>query len=250
MYVTDPDGGPRPRTGERNALGGKVTYQYDGYEAAPAREISRPVPFATGRYLYRHVFKRALDLALVAIAALPVLMVVMPLAAILLVTGGSPFFVQERVGRDGRIFRMWKLRSMVPDAEARLAAHLATDSAAHAEWDAFQKLNADPRITRFGRFLRKTSLDELPQLWNVLRGEMSIVGPRPMLPDQQDRYPGTEYYALRPGLTGPWQVSSRNASSFADRAIFDRQYFHDLSLTTDLALILRTFRVLLTATGR
>jgi lipopolysaccharide/colanic/teichoic acid biosynthesis glycosyltransferase len=163
--------------------------------------------------------------------------------------GKSPFYTQPRVGRNGHIFRMWKLRSMVADADARLGAYLDSNPERRREWDETQKLRDDPRITRVGRIIRKTSIDELPQLWNVLRGEMSLVGPRPMMPDQQAIYPGTAYYALRPGITGFWQTSVRNESSFADRARFDAQYFRDLSLGTDLVVMLRTVRVVLCGTG-
>jgi lipopolysaccharide/colanic/teichoic acid biosynthesis glycosyltransferase len=141
------------------------------------------------------------------------------------------------------------MRSMVVDADARLADHLAADPAARAEWDATQKLKNDPRITRVGRVLRKCSIDELPQLWNVVTGDMSLVGPRPMMPQQQALYPGRAYFALRPGITGPWQVSKRNESTFAERAVFDEAYQRNLSFTTDLGLLMATVRVVLRGTG-
>ena len=112
-----------------------------------------------------------------------------------------------------------------------------------------QKLKNDPRITPLGRFLRRTSLDELPQLWNVLMGDMSIVGPRPMMCNQRALYPGTEYYVMRPGITGFWQTSARNESSFHERAGFDQAYYRAVSLRTDLAIIWRTFSVVLRGTG-
>jgi lipopolysaccharide/colanic/teichoic acid biosynthesis glycosyltransferase len=163
--------------------------------------------------------------------------------------GGAPFYRQDRIGRGGRLFRLVKIRTMVPGAEALLARHLAACPAARAEWDRTQKLARDPRVTRIGRLLRASSLDELPQLWNVLRGDMSLVGPRPMLPEQRALYPGRAYYALRPGLTGPWQVSARNRSGFADRAGFDQAYHAGLSLAGDLRLIAATVRVVLRRTG-
>ena len=226
-----------------------MTYQYRAYEALPilpeAIGPSRTAP----RGPYRRVFKRLFDILVVLVVALPVLAVVIPLALLVARDGTSPFYVQERVGRGGRVFRMWKLRSMVPDADARLAAHLAADPAARAEWDAYQKLRNDPRVTPVGRLIRATSLDELPQLWNVLTGDMSIVGPRPMMPSQRAIYPGTEYYDLRPGITGFWQISVRNEANFRERAEFDRSYHRALSLPTDLSVILRTFRVVVKATG-
>jgi lipopolysaccharide/colanic/teichoic acid biosynthesis glycosyltransferase len=139
---------------------------------------------------------------------------------------------------------------MVPNAEERLQEFLAKNEAARREWDAYQKLAHDPRITEFGQFLRKSSLDELPQLWNVLVGDMSLVGPRPMMLDQQDLYPGTAYYALRPGLTGTWQISDRNQSTFAQRAEFDADYERNLSFVKDLKILLSTVGVVLRATGK
>lgn len=199
--------------------------------------------------VYRNVGKRLLDLTLVMLGAPIVLLLVACLALVVALDGGQPFYSQTRVGRNARLYRMWKLRTMVADADARLESHLASDPEARAEWDRTQKLRNDPRITAAGRFLRRSSLDELPQLWNVLRGDMSLVGPRPMLPSQTTLYPGTAYYHLRPGLTGPWQVSSRNASAFADRARFDTAYDDELSLRADLGLLGATVQVVYRGTG-
>ncbi|MFN3432691.1 MAG: sugar transferase, partial [Candidatus Sericytochromatia bacterium] len=163
--------------------------------------------------------------------------------------GANPFYSQDRVGKGGRLYRIWKLRTMVVDADSLLAAHLAANPAARREWDETQKLKDDPRITRIGRILRKCSLDELPQLWNVLKGDMSLVGPRPMMPEQRALYPGDAYYRLLPGITGPWQVSERNASSFAARAGFDAAYERSLSFGADMRLLLATVRVVTRGTG-
>lgn len=209
---------------------------------------SGPVRFDRPSF-YGRVAKRALDIALVLLVAPLAILIVAMFCPLIMLDGKSPFYTQPRVGRNGHIFRMWKLRSMVEGADARLAAYLDAHPARRREWDETQKLRDDPRITRVGRFIRKTSIDEVPQLWNVLRGEMSLVGPRPMMPQQQVIYPGTAYYALRPGITGFWQTSVRNESSFADRARFDALYFRDLSLGTDLAVMLRTVRVVLCGTG-
>ena len=200
--------------------------------------------------LYRRVLKRWLDVAFVALALPIVVPVILVLAAILKLGGSAPFYSQERVGLGGRTFRLWKLRTMVDDADARLEAHLRTNEAARREWEAYQKLSDDPRITEFGQFLRKSSLDELPQLWNVLVGDMSLVGPRPMMPEQQELYPGSAYYALRPGLTGTWQISDRNQSTFAQRAEFDAEYERNLSFLRDLKILLATVGVVLRATGK
>lgn len=207
-----------------------------------------PVP-PRGRLLYADRLKRVLDIAIVLLAAPTVLLAVGVLCLLIMCDGKSPFFVQQRVGRHGRIFRMIKLRSMVVDAEARLQSYLEANPARRVEWEVNQKLRHDPRITRIGRIIRKASLDELPQLWNVLVGDMSIVGPRPMMPSQKALYPGVAYYAMRPGITGFWQISVRNESSFAERAQFDARYFRDLSFATDLRVILRTFGVVLRGTG-
>lgn len=208
-----------------------------------------PIPLAgaTRHGFYRSYGKRFLDFFL-ALILVPVVVPVLIVLALLI--GRSPFYSQTRIGKDGRTFRMWKLRSMVRDADAALAACLARDPKLRREWDLNQKLDQDPRITRIGRLIRKTSFDELPQLWNVLRGDMSIVGPRPMMLDQKDLYPGQAYYRLRPGLTGPWQVSDRNAVSFRARAQFDEDYEHHLSFRGDCGLILKTIRVVLRATGK
>ena len=194
--------------------------------------------------VYRSVAKRALDILLVLLATLPALMIALPFVLLVALDGRSPFYRQRRVGRNGAVFNMWKLRSMVPNADQMLEGYLANNPAARSEWDLTQKLRHDPRITKVGHIIRKSSIDELPQLWNVLKGDMSIVGPRPMMVDQQKIYPGTAYYALRPGITGFWQTSVRNESSFADRAQFDTDYLRQMSFLTDFRVMLRT--VLLT----
>lgn len=198
---------------------------------------------------YRRFGKRSLDIALVILSAPLVLVVMLPLVILISLDGGNPFYTQMRVGVSGKSYRMWKLRSMVDNAEEKLSTYLANNPKAKAEWDRDQKLKSDPRITKVGRIIRKTSLDELPQLWNVLQGEMSIVGPRPMMVNQRRMYPGKHYYSLRPGITGSWQVSSRNESSFADRAGFDADYNKSLSFKDDLRIIGATFKVVLNGTG-
>ncbi|MBD9526337.1 sugar transferase [Paracoccus sp. PAR01] len=198
---------------------------------------------------YVRYMKRPLDILAVLIAAPIVIPVVLILVLMIWAHGDRPFYSQLRVGRSGRSFRLWKMRTMVENAEARLAEHLASDEVARAEWDATQKLKQDPRITPVGHFLRKSSLDELPQLWNVLRGDMSIVGPRPMMLEQAQLYPGADYYHLRPGVTGLWQISDRNDSTFAARANFDAKYANELSWSNDLSIVARTVTVVLRCTG-
>ena len=199
--------------------------------------------------LYRFYFKRAFDLLAVLLAAPFVLPLVLLMGFLVTLDGGPAFYSQDRIGRRGKVFRIWKLRSMVVDADKHLEAYLAENPAARVEWNKHQKLKSDPRITAVGRLIRKTSLDELPQLWNVLRGDMSLVGPRPMMPGQAPLYPGRAYYRLRPGLTGLWQISDRNETSFAGRAAYDTQYARRLSLPTDLKVLLATVWVVVRGTG-
>ena len=220
--------------------------EYFGYDSSDVAFVSEP---AVREGVYSRHLKRTFDLLIVLLAAPFVLLAVLIFALAVRLDGGPAFYFQDRIGKNGRIFRIWKLRSMVTDADARLAAHLDANPEARAEWDHSQKLKNDPRITRVGRLIRKTSLDELPQLWNVVTGDMSLVGPRPMMPSQAPLYPGQAYYRLRPGLTGYWQFSSRSESSFAERAGFDSRYAAELSLLTDLRVLFSTVRVVLRGTG-
>lgn len=193
--------------------------------------------------------KRLFDLALVLFTApmwVPILLVVVALVAL---SGGKPVYTQKRVGRGGQEFTIYKVRTMVTDAKERLDAYLASNPEAAREWSTHQKLRNDPRITAVGRFLRKSSLDELPQIINVLKGDMSIVGPRPMMTDQRRLYPGNDYYSMRPGITCLWQISERSNSTFAARGSYDSQYYSAMSLRTDMRIILSTFRVVLDGTG-
>jgi exopolysaccharide production protein ExoY len=199
--------------------------------------------------LYRNIGKRILDTLLV-LAAMPLVVPLTLLLALpMLLRGENPFYRQRRVGMGGRTFVMWKLRSMIIDADAQLARYLVENPEAREEWARHQKLRKDPRITPYGRFLRKTSLDELPQLWNVLKGDMSLIGPRPMMPHQRALYHGLAYYAMRPGVSGYWQVSDRNDAEFVGRVHFDEKYDREVSFATDVWLILRTIRVVVHGTG-
>lgn len=231
-----------------------MTMYYDptSKDALDAEPVTRVALIGTEDHvpgLYRSGVKRLLDVVIVVLAIPPMVLLIGLLALIIALDGGNPFYFQNRLGRNGRVYRMWKLRSMVADADSKLETHLAENPDARVEWDRTQKLKSDPRITRFGRILRKCSMDELPQLWNVLCGDMSLVGPRPMMVCQQRLYPGQAYYRLRPGITGSWQVSKRNESSFADRAKFDLEYYRSLSLRTDMKIMVATVRVVLRATG-
>jgi lipopolysaccharide/colanic/teichoic acid biosynthesis glycosyltransferase len=195
--------------------------------------------------------KRSFDLLAVAILLLPVALVLVLLATLVRTDGGRPFFGHARVGRDGRIFTCWKIRTMVPDAEARLEEVLRRDPEAAAQWAEYQKLDEDPRVTRFGNLLRRTSLDELPQLWNVLRGDMSLVGPRPVTRAELERYgsAASDYVSVRPGLTGLWQVEGRNALTYAERVVLDQQYARTLTFRLDLRILSKTVSAVLARTG-
>ncbi|MFN7002666.1 MAG: sugar transferase [Roseinatronobacter sp.] len=201
--------------------------------------------------LYPLLGKRLFDLALIILIAPIVLPVILIVTLVLLVQGASPFYSQQRIGKNGRIFRIWKFRTMHSDADQILERILANDAKLRAEWDETQKLKKDPRVTPIGSFLRKTSIDELPQLWNVVVGHMSMLGPRPMLPEQQYLYgPALPVYtSLRPGISGMWQVSERNAVHFQRRAELDIEYARIVSLRTDLGLVLKTLRTVLYSTG-
>ena len=193
--------------------------------------------------------KRVLDVT----GAIVLLIVFLPLILAVALTVGSQgkgmFFGHARVGQNGRAFRCLKFRTMVPDAEQRLRDLLERDAVARLQWQTSHKLDNDPRITRLGHFLRRTSLDELPQLWNVIRGDMSLVGPRPMMVDQRIMYYGQAYYRLRPGITGLWQISVRNESEFVERVRYDEDYHRALSGWLDLKILVRTVVVVLRGTG-
>jgi exopolysaccharide production protein ExoY len=201
--------------------------------------------------VYARRWKRSLDVGMVLVAAPFLLPIMLVIAVLLKLRGGPAMYSQPRIGRKGEVFRFWKFRTMVPDADEKLAAYLALNPDAAREWERDQKLSHDPRITPLGKILRKTSLDELPQLWNVLVGDMSLVGPRPFMPEQQQLYPGLDqYFAVRPGLTGLWQVSERNDVSFRQRAEMDRVYAGSISFASDVHIIAQTFAVVVRATGR
>ncbi|MEI4487255.1 sugar transferase [Frigidibacter sp. MR17.14] len=203
--------------------------------------------------LYERSVKRAFDILMVLILAPAVLPVTLVFWVLTRLDGSAGFYGQERVGRDGRRFMCWKIRTMVPNAEQVLADLCARDPIIAREWHETQKLRYDPRITRVGQILRKTSLDELPQLWNIFLGEMSFVGPRPFMPSQEHLYVkagGQAYFRVRPGITGPWQVEGRSTTLFTDRVRYDEGYYQGLSLKGDISYIWKTFGVVLRMTGR
>lgn len=224
----------------------------DTYDAFETLGDDYTVKVAPRSGFYRNYGKRAFDLTL-AVLLLPILA---PVIAVLWVLarrdGGPGFFGQERVGKGGRIYTCWKIRTMVVDAEERLQKYIKSDPEVAREWHVNQKLKDDPRITKFGEFVRKTSLDELPQIWNVLVGEMSFVGPRPFMVEQKGIYKaagGKAYFQLAPGITGPWQVYGRSQTTFVSRVRYDSDYLSSLGFLSDLRLIVSTFGVVVKSTG-
>jgi len=196
--------------------------------------------------------KRAFDVT----AALAMLVFALPamffIAVILFSTDRGPIiFAHERVGRNGRRFRCLKFRSMVVNSQEALRKHLEASPQARAEWEANQKLTDDPRVTPIGRFLRATSLDELPQLINVIRGDMSLVGPRPIVEDEVVRYADEieHYAAVRPGITGLWQVSGRSDVDYEQRVQLDSRYVREWSFAGDIVILVKTVKVVLLRTG-
>ena len=193
------------------------------------------------------LLKRSFDCIVSAVLLVLLAPVFAVIAFLVSRDGGPAIFSQPRVGRYGQLFQCYKFRSMRVDAEQILATHLAENPEASAEWLKFQKLKNDVRVTRFGQFIRRISLDELPQLFNVFKGDMSLVGPRPILRGQESLYADDiDYYtAVRPGITGPWQVSGRNQLTFAQRVELESWYTRNWSLWLDIVILLKTIPALL-----
>jgi len=197
-------------------------------------------------------FKRAMDLVLTIVGGVLLLPLLVVLALLVKCTSPGPiFFAQERVGRNGRRFLAWKFRSMRQDAEQILESCLAADPERREEWEKHGKLRDDPRVTTIGRFLRRSSLDELPQLWNVLRGDMSLVGPRPIPTYETERYCRhlPLYLKVRPGITGLWQISGRSDLDYEQRMDLDAYYVRNWSIWLDLYILLQTLGAVLFRKG-
>ncbi len=203
-----------------------------------------------GDPLYRFT-KRAIDLG-AAVAGIVLLSpLIIGIALIAWISSGSPFYKHRRVGLGGRCFDCVKFRTMVPHADQVLHDLLDNHPELKAEWLRDHKLRNDPRVTALGRFLRKTSLDELPQLWNVLRGEMSLVGPRPVVPDELRRYGKRVgvFLSAKPGITGLWQVSGRNDTDYRRRVALDVRYVKARSLRLDIGIIVKTIPAVFARSG-
>ena len=197
-------------------------------------------------------WKRAMDLVIASLALLCLLPLMFVVAVLIHLDGGPVFFGHLRVGMDGRLFRVLKFRTMCPQADQKLADYLECNEAAREEWRLTQKLRNDPRVTWIGAFLRKSSIDELPQLLNVLSGDMSIVGPRPIVQSEVLRYGRyiRQYKRCRPGITGLWQVSGRNDVSYRRRVAFDTIYSRRVGdPRLELAVMLKTIPAVLRSKG-
>jgi exopolysaccharide production protein ExoY len=201
-----------------------------------------------GRAVVKWMFDKSFAI-LLGLAVAPFLALV--LGVVYMRGGGNPLFSHRRIGRGGVPFNCLKVRTMGPEAQGELQDLLAIDPIARKEWETSFKLHRDPRVDAFGAFLRKSSLDELPQLWNILRGDMSVVGPRPITEAEADHYGRyiAEYAAVRPGLTGAWQVSGRSDTSYAARVMLDVSYVRNWSLSEDLRIVFKTVSVVVLGKG-
>lgn len=218
----------------------KSARQVAGMSSQPSSACSR----AVAEYVFN---------AVPALLLLAFLAPMMVLAAILTAAqdGGPILFGHTRIGKGGKKFKCWKFRSMTVDAAERLEAHLRMHPSARREWERDHKLRDDPRVTRWGAFMRKSSVDELPQLFNVLRGEMNLVGPRPIVEDEVRRYGRyiRHYAAVSPGITGLWQVSGRNDTTYRRRVAIDTVYRRTRCLRLDVWILVMTVSVVLTRKG-
>jgi undecaprenyl-phosphate galactose phosphotransferase len=239
-----PEGVSRPPDVRRRGVGPWSAAAGSGDAASPE---SGPAISAGSRALKRS-FDIALSLVLI-IVSLPLIMIIA--LAIEVESPGSVFFAHRRLGKGGTEFGLIKFRTMVPDAEARLQTHLHADPDQMAEWNARYKLRNDPRVTRVGRVLRKTSLDELPQLFNVLMGTVSLVGPRAIVREEVGRFGAyaPTILSIKPGMTGLWAVSGRSEVSHRERALLEYRYVMERSFLLDLRILLRTIPAVLHGHG-
>lgn len=220
-----------------------------GADSALVGLSSEPI---SGGVRIQLMIKRLVDVVgavFILIVFLPFLCIVT--AGVLITSGWPVFYSHRRVGRNGRGFNLHKFRSMRKNADQVLTAFLDTDAKARSEWEAFRKLKADPRVTPFGAFLRRSSLDEFPQLWNVLKGEMSLVGPRPVTRGESSKYGErwSAYCSMKPGISGLWQVNGRNGLTYEQRVTFDDDYVRNWSLVLDLKILIKTVYVVIRREG-
>jgi lipopolysaccharide/colanic/teichoic acid biosynthesis glycosyltransferase len=230
----------------------RALFQPDlAHHTAPQRSLAGPRISYSKRIGL--ALKRTTDIAGAAILLLLLAPLMPTLALFVRLDGGPALYRHLRIGYGDRPFGCLKFRTMVTDADSLLASHLANNPKAAAEWATHRKLTADPRVTRIGAVLRATSLDELPQLLNVLRGQMSLVGPRPVVREELEQHYGdvgrAAYAATRPGITGLWQISGRNDTTYQERVGLDIAYVGSWSLFLDLKILLRTIPAVLSRRG-
>lgn len=201
---------------------------------------------------YNRAIKLAFDMVLTLVGTI----CISPILALLVVlikldSPGPAVFAHRRIGRRGKSFPCYKFRTMCVDADIKLKEYLASNPAARREWEAEFKLKDDPRVTKIGKFLRKTSLDELPQIFNVLKGEMSLVGPRPIVAEEIVKYGDyiNDYYMVRPGITGMWQVNGRSDTTYDERVRMDSWYVRNWSVWLDIVMLFRTFKTVIGGKG-
>jgi lipopolysaccharide/colanic/teichoic acid biosynthesis glycosyltransferase len=206
-------------------------------------------PAITFRYRF---LKRCLDVSLVLVASPLILLAVAVISAMVVLSSPGPvFYSHRRIRKNGAFFSMWKFRTMCVNSTEVLEDYLVRNPQARAEWNKTHKLREDPRITRIGSFLRRYSLDEVPQFWNVLMGQMSLVGPRPIVAAEVEKY-GEQfncYCSVKPGLTGLWQVSGRSGLEYAERVVLDCDYVQRWSLRKDIVILLKTFLAVIRQDG-
>jgi lipopolysaccharide/colanic/teichoic acid biosynthesis glycosyltransferase len=217
----------------------------------PQRDVFDAPELHSRTHVLRHAVKRVFDVVGGLVLIVLLFPTLLTIGLIVKRDGGPALYGHTRVGRNGKKFRCLKFRSMVVNSDEVLKKLLATDAAARAEWEREFKLKDDVRVTRIGRFLRRTSLDELPQLWNVVRGEMSLVGPRPIIDQELERYgANSKYYLMAtPGITGLWQVSGRSETDYATRVSLDVTYVQNWSLHRDIEILFKTLFVVIRGTG-
>ncbi len=223
-----------------------------GFNAEAAQRAAACPAYTGDRRMVERRIKRCVDVTLTLLLAMGAVPLIGLFALLIRATSPGPaFYAQLRIGQGGQRFWAWKLRTMVAGADQVLEAYLRHHPRERAEWAANHKLKIDPRVTWIGAVLRTTSLDELPQLWNVLRGEMSLVGPRPIVDAEVAKYGDTyrQYRQVPPGITGLWQVSGRNNTTYEERIALDRRYVDNWSLVLDLSILIRTVRVVFLREG-
>jgi len=227
------------------------SYSYDavGRTSSPRSEAANRSPAVTFRY---RVIKRAFDIFWVLLFSPVILLCVGIVAALVVLSSPGPiFYSHRRIRKNGAFFSMWKFRTMSVNSAELLEEHLSRNPEARAEWNKSHKLRSDPRITRVGLILRRYSIDEIPQLWNVLIGQMSLVGPRPIVAAEVEKYGDHfgHYCSVKPGLTGLWQVSGRSEVTYDERVQLDCNYVEHWSMRKDMVILLKTLSTVVNQDG-